>query len=288
MKRICVGQGVVEFSERGSGDPILLVHAGVFGDWFAPLQADSHLDGFRLISMRRAGYVEGAPPTRHLSLADHATHCAILLDELRIGSAHFVGHSSSALIGLQLALDRPDLVHSLILLEPAPGGALNGPISSAVAPGAVGAAMAAYAEGRAADGFDLFMRAIGGDHYREVLDASLGSEGHARAIRESAYFPDEAAAVWEWAFGREEATRITAPLLVVEGERTAGAAVIPPESVGLLGALVPHAETTVLRGAGHLMPLEDPSGVAKLIAGFARTHPISSDVTQPHDRRGAS
>lgn len=287
MKRIGVSGGTVEFSERGTGDPLLFVHAGVFGDWFAPVQVDPSLDAFRLISVRRAGYVEGAPPTRHLTLADHAAHCAAVLDELEIGAAHFCGHSSSALIGLQLALDRPDVVHSLILLEPAPGGALNGPTSSAVAPGAVGAAMTAYADGRVADGFDLFMRAVGGDHYREILSAALGSEGLARAIRASAYFPDEAAAVWEWAFGLDEAARVTVPMLVVEGERTADVAVIPPESVGLLAALVPHAETMVLQGVSHLMPLEDPRVVAELIAGFAQRNPIPSGP-RGHDGRGVS
>jgi len=35
-----------------------------------------------------------------------------------------------------------------------------------------------------------------------------------------------------------------------------------------------HAEVTVLAGASHLMPLEDPHDVARLIAGFARTHPL--------------
>jgi pimeloyl-ACP methyl ester carboxylesterase len=63
----------------------------------------------------------------HLALADHARHAAVLLDELGIGAAHWVGHSSSCLIGLQLAQDRPGLVASLTLLEPAPGGDLHGP-----------------------------------------------------------------------------------------------------------------------------------------------------------------
>jgi pimeloyl-ACP methyl ester carboxylesterase len=42
-----------------------------------------------------------------------------LLRELAIERAHIVGHSSGGLIALQLALDHPELVRSLALLEPA-------------------------------------------------------------------------------------------------------------------------------------------------------------------------
>jgi pimeloyl-ACP methyl ester carboxylesterase len=65
------------------------------------------------------------------------------------------------------------------------------------------------------------------------------------------------------------------PMLIVEGERTAELAAVPPESVSLLAAMVPHAEIAVLPGASHLMPLEDLAGVARLVADFARKHPIA-------------
>jgi pimeloyl-ACP methyl ester carboxylesterase len=73
--------------------------------------------------------------------------------------------------------------------------------------------------------------------------------------------------------GPQEAERITAPLLVVAGGETARVSAMAPDSVQKLAALVPHAETTVLAGASHLMPLEDPSGVARLIVEFAGRHP---------------
>jgi hypothetical protein len=49
----------VEYSDRGEGEAILLVHAGVFGAWFAPLAADPPLDSFRRIRLIRAGYASG-------------------------------------------------------------------------------------------------------------------------------------------------------------------------------------------------------------------------------------
>jgi pimeloyl-ACP methyl ester carboxylesterase len=196
-----------------------------------------------------------------------------LLDELEIDTAHVCGHSSGALIALELALCRPDAVQSLVLLEPAPASALVGPQCQAALPAALGPVMAAVAGGEIASAFDLFLRAVGRQNYRAILDAALGPDGYERALRESIFFfSDEVSAVQEWTFGPDEAARIEQPMLLVEGGETATAAAIPPESVRLLAELVPHAETSVLPGASHLMPLEDPGGVARLVAEFARRH----------------
>jgi pimeloyl-ACP methyl ester carboxylesterase len=49
-----------------------------------------------------------------------------LLRELATGPVYWVGHSSSCCIGLQFALDQPDLVAGLILFETAkPSGPIR-------------------------------------------------------------------------------------------------------------------------------------------------------------------
>jgi pimeloyl-ACP methyl ester carboxylesterase len=248
------------------------VHAGAFSDWFVPVAAAPALSGFRVIRVRRAGYVPEAPPSAHLTISDHARHCALLLDELGLTSAHVCGHSSSALIGLQLALDRPGLVHSLLLLDPAPGSHLLGPVNAPTIGEIIGPVMGAYATGDIAGGFDRFMTAVCGPDHRLIMERALGADRYQRAVRESAYFPDEIAAVGEWQFGSAEAARIRAPMLLVDGGVVAAA--VRPESVARLAALVPHASVSVLADAGHLMPLEDPGGAARLLTDFVRTHPI--------------
>jgi hypothetical protein len=55
IKTATVAGTPLEYSERGEGEPLLLVHAGVFADWFVPLAASRTLDGFRVIRVRRAG-----------------------------------------------------------------------------------------------------------------------------------------------------------------------------------------------------------------------------------------
>ena len=52
-------------------------------------------------------------------MAAHAAHCRQLMRELGITRAHIVSHSSSASVALQLALDAPEAVHTLTLMEAA-------------------------------------------------------------------------------------------------------------------------------------------------------------------------
>jgi len=46
-----------------------------------------------------------------------ATELALLLQELNIPKCHFIGHALGGLVGLQLALDRPDLVERMVLVN---------------------------------------------------------------------------------------------------------------------------------------------------------------------------
>ena len=45
----------LDYDERGAGEVVVLVHAGVFGAWFAPLFEQPALDGFRVIRPIRPG-----------------------------------------------------------------------------------------------------------------------------------------------------------------------------------------------------------------------------------------
>jgi pimeloyl-ACP methyl ester carboxylesterase len=253
----------LDYDERGAGEVVCLVHAGVFGAWFAPLFKQPALDGFRVIRPIRPGYGRSPAPSEPASIAAHARRCGALLRGLGVARVHWVGHSSSCCIGLQLALDDPGLVASLILFEPAkPSGTQR----EAAASTYVGPALAAAATGDVARAFDVFLRGVGGDGYREVLRARFGDGGLAAAERESAYFfADELPAVGAWTFGPAEASRITAPALLLCG---AGSRPWFPENVAILAELLPDARTETLPELHHLAPLTHPGELAATIRDF--------------------
>jgi pimeloyl-ACP methyl ester carboxylesterase len=251
------------YDERGAGEAVCLVHAGIFGAWFAPLFEQPALDGFRVIRPIRPGYGPSPAPSEPASIAAHARRCGELLRGLGVARAHWVGRSSSCCIGLQLALDDPGLVASLILFEPAKP---SGNQREAAASGYVGPALAAAVHGDTARAFEVFTRGVGGDGYREVLRARLGDDGLAEAERESAYFfADELPAVAAWSFGPADAARVTAPALLLCG---AGSRPWFRENVAILAEMLPDARTQTLPELDHLAPLTHPAELASTIGDF--------------------
>jgi pimeloyl-ACP methyl ester carboxylesterase len=255
----------LDYDERGAGEVVCLAHAGIFSAWFAPLFEQPTLDGFRVIRPIRPGYGRSPAPSEPASIAAHAHRCGELLRGLGVTRAHWIGHSSSCCIGLQLALDDPDLVASLILFEPAkPSGTQREVAASTY----VGPALAAAAQGDVARAFDVFLRGVGGDGYQEALRARLGDEGLAEAERESAYFfADEMPALAAWTFGPAEAARVAAPALLLCG---AGSRPWFRENVAILAELLPDVRTQTLPELDHLAPLADTAELAATISDFVR------------------
>jgi pimeloyl-ACP methyl ester carboxylesterase len=176
-------------------------------------------------------------------------------------------------MGLQLALDRPRLIRTLILLEPAAGGGFAVPASEELGRRFVAPAMAAFAAGQTEAAFDMFMRGVCGDEFRGVLERRLGSAGVERALRDSAFFfRDEVAAVLESTFSESEARRIHQPVLVVEGADSALLGPLSQQITALTRKLLPHAEVAMVAGTNHMMPLQDPDAIAGLVHSFVTRH----------------
>jgi pimeloyl-ACP methyl ester carboxylesterase len=253
----------IEYEERGHGPVVCLAHAGVHSAWFGSLFRESVLDGFRVVRLVRPGYGSSPPPSERASLSAQARACGDLLRDVGAGRVYWVGHSSSCCIGLQLALDRPDLVAGLVLFETAKP---SGPIRAANAGSYVAPALTAAQSGDVQNAFDIFMRGVGGENFRSVLLERLGPEGVATAERESAYFfADELPAVGAWQFGPEDAVQVTAPTVLVGGTAS------PPwfaENQAQLAAWLPDARVVTLNGCDHLAPLTHPADLAAVVADF--------------------
>ncbi len=104
-------------SEVGEGSPVLLIHASGFdGDW-PPALLDELARDHRVIAYDRRGYSRSShPPIRDFHR--HAEDAAALLRELDAAPATVVGYSAGGLVALDLAVGHPDLVTSLLLVEP--------------------------------------------------------------------------------------------------------------------------------------------------------------------------
>ena len=99
---------------------VVFVHgAGSFGSAAWPRQHGMALD-YDALFLRRHGFDAVAEPLESDFAADAAIVLAALADDGR-GEAggHVVAHSQGAIAAMMAAVERPDLVHSLTLVEPA-------------------------------------------------------------------------------------------------------------------------------------------------------------------------
>ena len=228
--------------------------------------------------MVRAGYAGDPAPTRTLTPADHAAHCAALLEALGVDRAHVVGHSSGCTVALQLAVDQPGRVADLVLSEPPSIPVLidpaDGPLVGASMGPVIGSAVAAAQRGDDQTAYTAFMNAVCGPAHREVVAAALGAEAVRHAERESrTFFTNEMPGVHGWSFDEQVAARITQPVLLVQG----GASPPPVHRlVDRLCGLLPRATVSTIADDDHLLPLRNPDELGDLIAGFARQHPITA------------
>jgi pimeloyl-ACP methyl ester carboxylesterase len=280
MNRAVLDGIELEYEVRGAGEPVVLVHAGVLAGWFKPLMDEPALSRrYRLVRYHRIGYAGSSRIAGPVSLGDQAGHLRALMQHLGIERAHFVGHSSSGNIVLQAALDAPHVVHSLALLEPALLGVPSGP---QVAKAVLAPAVERYRAGDKAGAVETFMQGVTGPAYRAALEKALPGAFEQAVADADTFFGQELPALRQWSFSREDARRITQPVLAVLGAksddvRPAGeeASRVFRERHELLLAWLPNVEPFILPDATHLLHVENPRGMADGLASFFARHALS-------------
>lgn len=111
--------GPIEFSDRGSGPPVLVVHgAGGGFDQGADFAEQLSGAGYRVIAMSRFGYLRTPLPPDASAQAQADAH-ACLLDSLGLPGAAIIGVSAGAPSSLQFALRHASRCAALVLLVPA-------------------------------------------------------------------------------------------------------------------------------------------------------------------------
>ena len=165
---IRVNNTQLAFRTAGSdGAPVVFVHDsyGDLDDWRA--QVDAFSPAHRVLVYSRRYHPPNAAQDdgEVYSPALHAADLAALLEALRLAPAHVVGAGYGAYVALVLALERPDLVRTLVLGEPpviplllrTPGGDT---LRRALLEGALEPARVAFARGDSLGAARLFVNSM--------------------------------------------------------------------------------------------------------------------------------
>ena len=271
MNRARVDGGELDYELCGDGDLVVFVHHGAGADWFLPLFSEPILiDRFRLLRYHRPGYAGSSPLVGEFSFTREAATFRELMRYLGARRAHVVGHSASACIALQMALDVPGSVHSLTLMEPA--------------------LLDHTALPKFRRRLDCIRRGIGlllsRCSFAERVAHTRGQSWRWRSrmqsiVRWQTQGRSSATSCLHCVSGRSGRTRrvgFRSPFSPFSGRPAIHAFMSGTSS---LLSWLPHAESFVLPGAGHLLHLENRNGLANGLADFLARHAIRSRLVQP-------
>jgi pimeloyl-ACP methyl ester carboxylesterase len=271
MHRLRVDGAELAYQVRGDGEPVVLVHGGIVADAFAPLLDEPALrDRHRLIAYHRRGYGESSRVDAPVPVETQAADCLAVMRRVGIEATHVVGYSFGGTIALQLALDWPEAVRSLALLEPVVPAAMRDPATVQYFMDAVGAAFARYGAGDRAAAIDTFARGAFGPEYRARLERALPGALDRAAADADALFRGEFPVLQGWAFGPEQAARLRQPTLSVYHDDPAWSGFA--ETHEALRAWLPQLEALVVPGDSHLLQMTEPRAVARGLAEFFARH----------------
>jgi pimeloyl-ACP methyl ester carboxylesterase len=279
MERATLNEVELEYEVRGEGEPVLLIDM-LIADCFVPLLPEPALaHGYQLIRYHKRGWVGSTHTPPPVSIGEHAADAAALLEHLGVRRAHIAGHSTGASIGAQLALDHPEKVHTLTLLEPT---LVSLPLGDAFLR-AAGPVFEAYGSGDHAGALAMFAAAASGldwEDCRALLEERIPGVV-AQSIKDAdTFFGIELPAVTTWTFGPEQAAAIRAPVLSIIGAETQPLWV---EIAEFLRSSLPHVEECTIDGVGHLLQIQRPEPVARELARFLARNSMVGDSVPAYE-----
>lgn len=245
-------------------EPVLLITGWTISSAIFDQLAPLYEPDVRLIAFDHRGSGRSAPWPAPVSMAMLAADAARVLDDRGVRSAHVVGLSMGAMVGLELAVRMPSRVKSLVLVGGGPGGPLTRTPSPLAAARTVGE-LVGDASARRWPAAVLFSKRFREEHPDRVAQLVRPFAQH-RPPPWTTGFQTLAASC----FARHGSlARVRAPTLVLHGDEDA---MSPVANAQTLARGIPGAQLHLERGAGHAVPLERPEATAALLLEWFSRH----------------
>jgi 3-oxoadipate enol-lactonase len=102
----------------GNGNPIVFSHGLLWNSTLFRPQIQNLRHRYRCVAYDHRGQGRSADATGYkIDLDTLASDAAALIESLQLGPVHFCGLSMGGFVAMRLAVSRPDLIRSLVLLE---------------------------------------------------------------------------------------------------------------------------------------------------------------------------
>jgi 3-oxoadipate enol-lactonase len=243
----------------GSGDPIVFSHGLLWDTTLFASQIAALRDRYRCIAYDHRGQGKSADDNgRAIDMVTVTEDAVALIEALGIAPVHFVGLSLGGIVGMRLAITRPEIVRSLVLLD-----TTADPEPFKLKYKALNIIIRYF-------GLGLVVKAI-----MPALYGKTALKDPARATERHEWQHQLAAnrrSIWRAANGvlerrsiYEDLVKITAPTLVAVGEEDIATPLALAERIA---RAINGAKLVIIPKAGHGSTLEQPEAVTAMIAAF--------------------
>jgi pimeloyl-ACP methyl ester carboxylesterase len=258
----------VHYQERGTGTPLVLIHGFTsstysWKDVFEPLSKNFHV-----IAVDLKGFGFSAKPDGDYTRRAQAMLVGHLLDYLKVERAWLCGNSMGGEVALNIALQNPQRVAGLILID---SGGVSVKGGDSVAPRYVSIPLVGRALVALAMTSDKLVRQglvksfydgnkINDERvasYYRPLKTRGGQLAALRARTQAGLFPVE-----------QDLGRINTPTLIIWGAEDA---LIPLEAGRKMNSLIKDSTLVILEKCGHVPEEEMPERITDEITRFIKT-----------------
>ena len=239
--RVRIGDVELFHAVFGDGPPVLFLHGGMGHSNYWGHQVAALAPQYRVIVLDSRGHGRSTLSRQRLSYRLLADDALGLLNALKLSRAAIVGWSDGGIVGLDLAMRRPDRVGGLFAF----GANFN--LQGLRPEGAQGAVFTQYAERCRLDYATLSPKPANWQRLLDDLRRMWGSSP-----------------TWTPA----QLARIQVPTTIVGAEHDE---IIRREHTAALAAAIPGARLAIMPGVSHFAMLQDPERFNAELAAFLRS-----------------
>lgn len=262
MPQIQVNNIELYYDENGSGAETVLFSHGILMDHtMFQAQVDVFSENFRCIAYDHRGHGRSAIVSTDYALDAIVNDAIALIEALDIAPVHFVGMSTGGFVGLRIALRRPDLLRSLVLID-----------TSADAE-----------EKEMLKQYNLLLKTINLVGWRPVIGRVMNLLFFEVFLKDSkrqdevkrwrkiitGHNVKAVSAFAQAIFGRgsvvEQLDQITTPAVVIVGKHDVATR---PDQAQKIADRIPDTRLRVIPDAGHSAVVEKPQAVTQAMLGF--------------------
>jgi len=254
--------GELFYETKGSGPPLVFLHAGIADSRMWDPQIDHFANSFQVVRCDLRGYGQSLLPNGEFSYHEDVLK---LIESLGSSPVWLVGASFGGRVAIDFALAYPKKVSGLVLVASAVGGFM----ATAEVARFNEREEVLLEEGKLEEATELNLRMwVDGPHRDpESIDPSIRKLVGEMQLQAFQHPEPEliSLAKQDLPPAIERLHEIVCPVLVLSGDLDA------PEFVALSELLakgIPHAKYHAIEGAAHLVSMEAPTQFNKLVRGF--------------------